>query len=178
MTEIRRLSLLALGVAGTALVAAGCSSSSTTPAPAASSAVPESGTTTATSGSLPAAPSGAKELSAKSEGGVEYARYQISGTSPEQVISDYSDEAKASGYTVTDTGSGGGGWGGWGGAGAGMEGSMSGSYLNVQAGGESGGPTYFEVCMGADQSAVDQCEQQSQNEQQNQNQNDSKSGGS
>ncbi len=176
MTEIRRLSAMALGVAGTALVAAGCSSSSTAPAPAASSAVPQPSTTTATSGSLPAAPSGAKELSAKSEGGVEYARYQISGSTPEEVVSGYSDEAKASGYTVTDTGSGGGGWGGWGGAGAGMEGSKSGSYLNVQAGGQSGGPTYFEVCMGADQSAVDQCEQHSQNDQQNQN--DSKSGGS
>lgn len=168
MSTVRRLSYITVTAAGTALLVAGCSSSSTAPAVSPTTEAPATG---AASGSMPAAPSGAKELNSSSTGGVEYARYEISGTTPQQVIDDYNTTAAAAGYAVTDTGGGGGGWGGWGGANAGLEGTMTGSYLNVQAGGQTSGPTYFEVCVGADQSAVDQCDQNSQNDQQNQKQN-------
>lgn len=166
----RRILQLTVGVAGSALLVTGCSSSSTAPA-----APPATEGSTTQSGAVPAAPSGATELSSSDTGGIAYARYSISGTSPSAVIADYTSEAKAAGYTVTDSGGGGGGWGGWGGAESGMEATGTGTYLNVQAGGQSGGTTYFEVCSGADQSAVDQCEQNSMNDQQNQ---DSKSGAS
>lgn len=172
MRHVQRLSIVTVTAAGTALLMAGCSSSSTSPATPAPESPAASGTS---SGTMPAAPSGATELSSSSTGGVEYARYEISGVTPQTLIDDYTTSAKAAGYTVTDTGGGGGGWGGWGGANAGLEGTMTGSYLNVQAGGQSSGPTYFEVCVGADQSAVDQCEQNSQNDQQNQDSNSSKS---
>lgn len=170
MIESRRLSIAAFTVLGTALAVTGCSSSTTSPAAPASEAAP-SAAPSDTATALPTPPSGAEELSNKTTGDVQYARYQISGSSAQAVVDDYSSQAKSDGYTVTNSGSGGGGWGGWGGSGAGMSASKTGSYLDVQAGGESGGPTYFEVCMGPDESAVDQCDQNSQDDQQNQNQN-------
>jgi hypothetical protein len=45
-----------------------------------------------------------------------------------------------------------------------MDASKDGSFASVQAGGSDSGPTYFEVCLGTDESVVDNCEQQSQNE--------------
>lgn len=171
MIESRRLSLAAFTVLGTALAVTGCSTSTTSPAAPASEAAPSVAPSDAATTTLPTPPSGAEELSNKTTGDVQYARYQISGSSAQTVVDDYSSQAKSDGYTVTNSGSGGGGWGGWGGSGAGMTASKSGSYLDVQAGGESGGPTYFEVCVGPDESAVDQCDQNSQDDQQNQNQN-------
>lgn len=172
--KITYVSTGALGLAALALT--GCSSgtsSTTSPTPA---------PTTVTAGSAINPPAGAKELEATTTNGVSYSRYSISGTGPEQVVGDYSSGAQAAGYTVTNTGSGGGGWGGYGGASAGMSATGSGTYLNVQAGGATSGPTYFEVCSGANASAVDQCDQKSQNSQnnnsQNNNNNDSHSGGS
>lgn len=147
-----------VGVVGAALALTACSSTSSTspatPAPPQSTA---GGTATA-----PPPPAGAEQLDTQTNGTVEYSRYSISGTTPATVISDYESSAKAAGYTVTSTGGGGGGWGGYGGSEAGMTGSMTGAYLDVQAGGQKSGPTYFEVCVGPDQSAVDQCDQNSQ----------------
>jgi hypothetical protein len=62
------------------------------------------------------------------------------------------------GFTITNSGGGGGGWGKWGGANAGLSANKNGTYIDVQAGGQTGQPVYFEVCEGTNKSAVDQCE--------------------
>ncbi len=171
------LSSSAVAAIGLGALVAGCSSEddkasesttsaadgSTTTAAASSTTAAASTTSASTTaaGSLPTPPSGAEELQSSSANGVVYARYQISGMTAEQVVSEYQSELESAGHTVTDTGSGGGGWGKWGGAGAGLTAEGNGGYVAVQAGGQSGGPVYFEVCQGADSSAVQECENQS-----------------
>jgi hypothetical protein len=189
------LSRSAVAAIGLGALVAGCSSdddtasesttsagegSTTTSAAATSSTAATS--TTASSGSLPAPPSGAQELQSSSADGVVYARYQISGTTAEQVVADYQSELQSAGYTVSDSGGGGGGWGKWGGAGAGVTAEGDGGHVAVQAGGQSGGPVYFEVCQGASSSAVQECEDQSDgpddNDSSGEGDDDSSSGGS
>jgi len=102
-------------------------------------------------------------------GGTTYARYSNGSETPKSVVSTYESEVKKDGYKVTQSGGSGGGWGGYGGSDYGMTAEKSGSYFEVQAGGESGKTTYFEVCLGTDKSAVEHCEDES---------NDSNSGGS
>ena len=85
---------------------------------------------------------------------------------------------------MSNQGGGGGGWGKWGGSGSGLTGQNGGSYVSVQAGGQTGAPVYFEVCVGPSSQSVQDCENvsdgpdQNQNDNQNQNQNDSNSGAS
>jgi hypothetical protein len=107
------------------------------------------------------------------EGGMQYSRFKISGTSAQDVVGGYEAQFKELGYTITNAGGSGGGWGQWGGQGYGMDASKDGSFASVQAGGSDGGPTYFEVCIGTDESVVDNCGEQSQNDE-----NDSNSKGS
>lgn len=158
---IKRTTVIALGMTGLATVAAGCSSS--TPAPSTSAATEAAPSAPATTDAapaptgVPAAPSGAKELSSSQEETAIYTRYEITGMTPQQVVQSYEQSATNAGYTVTNSGGSGGGWGGYGGAGAGMVAEKSGSYLDVQAGGETSGPTYFEVCVGTDEGAVEHC---------------------
>lgn len=76
-------------------------------------------------------------------------------------MSFYSQEWQSQGYTIDNSGGGGGGYGQYGGSNSTVEGSKDGSFVHAQAGGSSSGPTYFEVCLGADQSAVDECGNQS-----------------
>lgn len=167
--------------ASTALLA-GCSSDSSpepvetvtetaaaTPAETAAATPAE----TQAAGTSPTAPAGATEVDSSNEGGMQYTRYKISGTSAEDVVSGYEEQFKAAGYTITNAGGSGGGWGQWGGDGYGMDASKDGSFASVQAGGSDSGPTYFEVCLGPDESVVDQCGEQSQNDE-----NDSNSKGS
>ncbi|MCH9817217.1 MAG: hypothetical protein K0U64_12355 [Actinomycetia bacterium] len=118
---------------------------------------------------IPKPPSGAKELQERTEDGVHYARYSTTKMTPKEVGDAYASEVKADGYTITNQGGGGGGWGGYGGSEYGVTAEKSGSHFSEQAGGESGGTTYFEVCVGADKSAVDKCDERSK---------DSNSGGS
>jgi hypothetical protein len=73
----------------------------------------------------------------------------------------YTQEWQSQGYSITDSNSGGGGYGQYGGSNSVVEGSKDGSFVHAQAGGSSSGPTYFEVCIGADESAVDECGNQS-----------------
>ena len=173
--------LLAAGITGVALAAAGCSSSSSTPAvtpTAAPSEIPsqlpteaptavptKAPTKAATGGSatLPKAPAGAKLLSNHKTAGAEYARYKI-GMSPKQVVSKYQTQAQNNGFTIEKSGGGGGGWGGWGGSDYGMTAKKGSTFEDVQAGGESSGPTYYEVCVGTEQRAYDHCEERSQND--------------
>lgn len=184
MSESRWLLRAAFAVTASTTVLAGCSSNSSTPEPAvtvtetaAASPAPASpaATTEATTSAAkaPTAPSGATVKESKEEGGMQYTRYSITGTSAEDVVNDYESQFKEMGYTITNAGGSGGGWGQWGGSGYGMDASSDGSFASVQAGGSDNGPTYFEVCLGPDKSVVDQCGQQSQDDQ-----NDSNSKGS
>jgi hypothetical protein len=103
-------------------------------------------------------PSGAKQLQAENENGAEYTRYSIGGTSPSAVVSGYESQLTSEGYSITSSGGGGGGWGKWGGAESGVDGNNGTTYVSVQAGGQSGSTTYFEVCVGPSQSSVNDCE--------------------
>ena len=118
-------------------------------------------TATAAAVSFPAPPSGATTLQTSNSNGVEYARYSNPSQQPDQIVSFYTSAWQGEGFTMTNTGGGGGGYGKYGGADAGAEGNKDGSYVNVQAGGSTSGPTYFEVCMGPNQSAVNECGNQS-----------------
>ena len=128
----------------------------TAAASAATTAAPVASTEAA--GPVPAAPSGAKQLQQEQESGATYWRYSISGTTPAAVVSGYQSELSGSGYTVTNSGGSGGGWGKWGGVGSGLTANNGTDYVSVQAGGQTSGPTYFEVCVGPNASSVDNCE--------------------
>lgn len=186
----RSSGLWILGVSGVALVAAGCSGSggttteSATPAPTVTvtDAPTEAPTATPTktsddsddtSGSLPKPPSGSKKVSSESDGGDTYARYKTTSQSPKEVVTFYKGEATKQGYSVKNMNGGGGGWGGYGGSNWGMVAQKDGSYLDVQAGGSSNGPTYFEVCVGPGKSALRHCNNES-----NDDSDDSRSQGS
>lgn len=162
------------GVSTTA--ATGATAAPTTAAPTTAAATAAAPTTaapaTTAAGSLPATPAGAQQLQTEDENGATYWRYSISGTTAAQVVADYQSSLQGAGYSVQDSGSGGGGWGKWGGAGAGLTGQDGGTYVSVQAGGESSGPTYFEVCQGPSSQSVNDCENASDGPQ------DSNSGGS
>lgn len=136
-------------------------SESTTTTAAATTAAPATtapATTAAAAGAPVAAPAGASQLQNASANGATYWRYSITGTTAAQVVSDYQSELQAAGYTVADQGNGGGGWGKWGGSGAGLTGQNGGTYVAVQAGGQSGAPVYFEVCSGPSAQSVQDCE--------------------
>ena len=152
---------------GLSLMLAGCSSSSSSgdATPAASATQAKSAAPTeAAPVKAPAPPSGSKELDSSSSGGATYARYSTS-ESPAAVETHYVSALKADGYTITNSGGGGGGWGKWGGGGAGVTADKSGAWIDVQAGGESGSTTYFEVCTGPSESALEHCDNQSNNAQ-------------
>lgn len=187
MTKPTALTIAAAGL-GAASLLAGCSSSSdtttTTAAPATTTTAPATTTakpaTTAAgaAATLPAAPSGSIELQNTTTNGVVYQRWSnASGATPQQIVADYQTALAAEGYAITNSGGGGGGWGKWGGASAGLTGNKGTTYVDVQAGGQTGQPVFFEVCQGANQRAVDDCENVSEGPQQNQN-NDSNSNAS
>lgn len=165
--------LLAAGITGVALAATGCSGSSSPSASptAATSEVPTeqpssaAATPTADSSavSMPKAPAGATMMSNHKTEGSEYARYKIDMT-PKKVVNKYQKQAQKDGYTIEKSGGGGGGWGGWGGSDYGMVAKKDGKFEDVQAGGESGGPTYYEVCVGTEERGYDHCEQRSQDD--------------
>lgn len=138
----------------TATPSAAATTAAATTAAAPASVAPEA--TSAPVTGMPSPPAGAQLLQTSDTNGVQYARYSTS-EQPAQVVSYYSSAWQSEGYTMNNSGGGGGGWGKYGGADAGATGSKSGSYVDVQSGGSTSGPTYFEVCMGPDQSAVNQC---------------------
>ncbi len=169
----------AVGIGAVALALAACSSGSSgsstvtvtataTPTAAATQAavplatepVKPAATKAALTG-LPAAPGGSSLLQTSNNNGVQYARYASNSEQPAQIVSYYSSAWQKEGYAMTSSGGGGGGYGKYGGADAGASGTKAGSYVNVQAGGSTSGPTYFEVCQGPNQSAVNECGNQS-----------------
>lgn len=121
----------------------------------ATTATPAPGT--AAPAGLPQPPSGATQQETRTDNGVQFARYSVDGQQPQQVVDYYTGIWQGEGYTITSSGGGGGGYGQYGGSGAGATGSKSGSFVAVNAGGQSGAPTYFSVCAGADEQAVRQC---------------------
>jgi len=169
MASKKSVALTATGIGIVGLLGA-CSSGSksSTTSTTAAKAQASSGTVTTAkaaggSSTLPAAPSGSLELQNTTTSGVVYQRWSnASGATPQQIVADYQNALTAEGYTITNSGGGGGGWGKWGGANAGVSANKGGIYVDVQAGGQSGQTTYFEVCQGPSQQSVDQCENASQ----------------
>jgi hypothetical protein len=189
-TDARR-SLTMAAAAGAALILAACSSSGTTttassappitpasPAQATPSVSPPTATPTtkpaSTGPKLPKPPAGSKERSKHQISSGTYARYSNATLSAPRVVKKYKKKATKAGYTIKSSGAHGGGWGGYGGSEAGMTAVKSGAYMGVQAGGSRQGATYFEVCVGADKGAVDECDHRSGRD----SNHDSNSGGS
>ncbi len=149
---------LALG-AGAALVLAGCSSSSdSAPSSSPTATGPTSTSTGGGSSALPPPPAGSQQLSTSPDGAATYAQYK-STQAPKAVTTAYQASLTAAGYTVTSSGSGGGGWGQYGGSDSGLSANNGSNYVAVNAGGEKGGPTYFEVCSAATPASVKSCQQ-------------------
>jgi len=147
----------ALG-AGMVLLVAGCSSSSSTPE--ASNAAPSQASATpgAPSTQVPGPPAGATEVSTKSVGeGATYTSYKTSATAA-SVTANYEATLKADGFSVTNSGGGGGGWGQYGGSGSEVGGNNGTTFVEVNAGGSTQGPTYFEICQGPSAAAVSSCQ--------------------
>lgn len=132
------------------------------------STAPSTGAGASTTG-LPQPPAGASPQEARNDNGVQFSRYSITGQQPQQVVDYYTGIWQGEGHTITNSGGGGGGYGQYGGSGAGATGSKSGSFVAVNAGGQTAGPTYFSVCMGADEQSVRQCNENNGN---NNDQND------
>ena len=167
-----RIAAVITGIGITALALSGCASTAeksekapekttvtetvSPPASAtATTATPAPGT--AAPAGLPQPPAGATQQETRTDNGVQFARYSVDGQQPQQVVDYYTGIWQGEGYTITSSGGGGGGYGQYGGSGAGATGSKSGSFVAVNAGGQSGAPTYFSVCAGTDEQAVRQC---------------------
>ena len=179
-----RIAAFITGIGITALALSGCASTAEksekapekttvteTVAPPAS-ATPTSATPTAAAtapASLPQPPAGATQQETRTDNGVQFARYSVDGQQPQQVVDYYTGIWQGEGYTITSSGGGGGGYGQYGGSGAGATGSKSGSFVAVNAGGQTGASTYFSVCAGADEQAVRQCNENNNNQNNNQN---------
>lgn len=145
-----------------AVVAAGCGSSSTTTVTASGSTPAPSPTTATTSGGRsqgntsgssagnPLAginpPAGSVKLGMNTGDGVLYQHYATS-SSPAAVVSHYKQRLTGAGWTIVQSGGSGGGWGPYGGSDSGLTAKKrEDEYFNVQAGGQSGHKSYFEVC--------------------------------
>ena len=112
---------------------------------------------------MPQPPAGATQQETRTDNGVQFARYSVDGQQPQQVVDYYTGIWQGEGYTITSSGGGGGGYGQYGGSGAGATGSKSGSFVAVNAGGQTGASTYFSVCAGTDEQAVRQCNENNSN---------------
>ena len=128
----------------------------TAAAPATTEAAPA--TTQASSGTTLTSPSGASQLQQAQRNGAEYSRFSISGTAPADVVADYTTQLTAAGFSITSDGGGGGGWGQYGGSDAGLSANNGTEWVSVQAGGQSGSTTYFEVCVGPSSTSVSDCD--------------------
>jgi len=182
-----RIAAVITGIGIAALALAGCGGSTDTsekatekttvtetvapPASSATTAATAAPATTARATTAPAGlpqpPAGATQQETRTDNGVQFARYSIDGQQPQQVVDYYTGIWQGEGYTITSSGGGGGGYGQYGGSGAGATGSKSGSFVAVNAGGQTGASTYFSVCAGADEQAVRQCNENNGNDQNN-----------
>ena len=134
---------------GAVAVAAGCSKKESTPAPTSAAPTSAAPTTAAPApAGVPAPPAGSTPL-----GGDNYKTSQT----PVQVKNYYVSALQGSGYTILKNTQGGGGGGGYGGSGAGTIGQNGSMFVGMGAGGEAGHTTYFSVCSGTSQAAVNGC---------------------
>ena len=187
-----RIAAFITGIGITALALSGCASTAEksekapekttvteTVAPPASATATTATPTAATTApaSLPQPPAGATQQETRTDNGVQFARYSVDGQQPQQVVDYYTGIWQGEGYTITSSGGGGGGYGQYGGSGAGATGSKSGSFVAVNAGGQTGASTYFSVCAGADEQAVRQCNENNNNQNNDQNDNDQNNDG-
>jgi len=161
-TPIHRLGLAGIAALATATLAAGCSSSSTTPPTASSPAGPPAPASSTPAppapASVPAPPAGAKALTSRAgQSGGTFTRYETTQSSA-AVVGYYESGLKSAGFSITSTGGGGGGWGGYGGSGAGLTGNNGTTFVAVESGGSNQGPTYFEVCTGTSTAQVSDCQ--------------------
>lgn len=90
---------------------------------------------------------------------------------PADVVADYKTQLTAAGFSITSDGGGGGGWGQYGGSDAGLSANNGTEWVSVQAGGQSGSTTYFEVCVGPSSTSVSDCDDASNDDNQDQGQN-------
>lgn len=90
-------------------------------------------------------PPGSKKLDSRSGNGVEYEHYS-SSESPSQVQASYKQELTSDHWSIVNTGGSGGGWGPYGGSNYGLTAKRENDYIDVQAGGQKGAKSYFEVC--------------------------------
>lgn len=166
-TGLTRIAIIGAGAASLA-AATGCGGGATTvvemetqptstAAPTTQAPPAQTSTPGGSTASSVQPPSGSNEVQKRGRKGVSYARYSTAET-PSQVVDYYRGELSNEGWTVRHEGKGGGGWGRWGGSEAGLWAVKGDDYAAVQAGGESGHTTYFEVCVGPNRSITDDCE--------------------
>lgn len=116
-----------------------------------------------------AAPTPSTQLDEKSSGKLVYERYETS-LEPKQVEATYEEELTGAGWSIESSGGSSGGWGPYGGSDYGLTAKREDEYFDLQAGGEKGGTSYFEVCAG--EGTREECDKLSDGS------NDSDSGGS
>lgn len=110
-------------------------------------------------------PAGSKKLDSRSSGGVVYEHYSTS-KSPSQVQSTYKQELTHADWSIVNTGGSGGGWGPYGGSNYGLTAKKSDDYIDLQAGGQQGQTTYFELCATTGNGSRDDCNRLSNQDQQ------------
>ncbi|HBM16002.1 MAG TPA: hypothetical protein DD381_06635 [Lentisphaeria bacterium] len=98
-------------------------------------------------------PSGAEEVVTGTDRGCTYTRYSIT-QSPRDVVNYFDKQFKSEGWKVTNKGGGGSSYGG----GAGLRAEKNGTYSKVDAGGENGSDTYFNVWFGSNKNDIDHCD--------------------
>jgi hypothetical protein len=121
-------------------------------------AEPETGSSGSPSGLLAGLepPSGAKLLDEKTSGDVVYQHYSTSST-PQEVEVLYGEEVEAAGWSLVESGGSGGGWGPYGGSDYGLTAKREDEYFDLQAGGEKGSTSYFEICATAGEGTREDC---------------------
>ncbi len=152
---IRRNKMATLAVVGVgAVLAVGACSSKPATAPTNPPTVvpPTVVPAPAPAGAVPAPPTGSTAVS----GGGTNTNYKNT-MAPAAVKNYYVTALQASGYTIITNTQNGGGGGGYGGSGAGVIASQGATFVGVGAGGETGQTTYFSVCSGPTQAAVQGC---------------------
>lgn len=141
----------------------------TAAAPATTAATPAApATTPAPSGTTLTPPSGSTQLQQAQRNGAEYSRFSIAGTAPADVVADYRSQLTAAGFAITSDGGSGGGWGRYGGSDAGLSANDGSAWVSVQADGQTGDTTYFEVCVGPSSTSVSDCDDASNQDEQRQ----------
>jgi hypothetical protein len=104
-------------------------------------------------------PPGSKKLNSRAGDGVVYVRYSTN-VSPANVISSYNHQLTGAGWSIVNRGGSGGGWGPYGGSSSGLTAKKNeDDYVDVQAGGQKGQKSYFEVCATTGKGTRSNCDQ-------------------